>query len=103
MYYSTVFADQMVGIREAENQIWQVNFLEYDLGYFDKERDRVEPGPSPIVPDKVLTMCPEKGVNHVTGIHLEKMVARGGIEPPTRGFSVSDNSTTCGLCEHIAV
>jgi len=32
MYYSTVFADQMVGIREAENQIWQVNFLEYDLG-----------------------------------------------------------------------
>jgi hypothetical protein len=35
--------------------------------HFDKERDRVEPGPSPFIPDKVLTMCPEQGVNHVTG------------------------------------
>lgn len=24
-------------------------------------------GPSPFMPDKVLTMCPEQGVNHVTG------------------------------------
>jgi hypothetical protein len=27
----------------------------------------VEHGLSPLVPDKVLTMCPEGGVNHVTG------------------------------------
>jgi putative transposase len=47
-----------VGIREVDDQVWQVSFLEYDLGYFDKERDRVEPGPSPFAPDKVLTMCP---------------------------------------------
>jgi len=67
MYYSTVFADQMVGIREVDDQIWLVSFLEYDLGYFDKERDRVEPGPSPFMPDKVLTICPEQDVNHVTG------------------------------------
>jgi transposase InsO family protein len=64
---SSVFAGQLVGIREVDNDIWQVSFLEYDLGYFDKERDRVEPGPSPFMPDKVLTMCPEQGVNHVTG------------------------------------
>ena len=56
---SSVFAGQMVGIREVDDQIWLVSFLEYDLGYFDKERDRVEPGPSPFMPDKVLTMCPE--------------------------------------------
>jgi len=31
---------------------------------------------------------PEQGVNHVTGQDLKRMVARGGIEPPTRGFSV---------------
>jgi putative transposase len=54
-----VFAGQLVGIREVDNDIWQVSFLEYELGYFDKERDRVEPGPSPFAPDKVLTMCPE--------------------------------------------
>ncbi len=46
-------------LRELDDQIWQVSFLESDPGYFDKERDRVEPGPSPFEPDKVLTMCPE--------------------------------------------
>ena len=47
------------GIREVDQDIWQVRFLEYDLGYSDKKmRGRVEPGPSPFAPDKVLTMCP---------------------------------------------
>jgi putative transposase len=55
---STVFAGQLVGVREMEDQIWLVSFLDFDLGYFDKERDRVEPGPNPFVPDNVLTMCP---------------------------------------------
>ena len=27
----------------------------------------IEAGPNPFTPDKVLTMCPEQGVNHVTG------------------------------------
>ena len=36
-----------------------VSFLEFDLGHFNKERDRVEPDPSPFEPDIVLTMCPE--------------------------------------------
>jgi putative transposase len=56
---SVVFAGQLVGIREVDDQVWQVSFLEYDLGYFDKDQDRVEPGPDPFKPDKVLTMCPE--------------------------------------------
>ena len=57
--FSVVFAGQLVGIREVADQVWQVSFLEYDLGYFDQEQDRVEPGPNPFAPDKVLTMCPE--------------------------------------------
>ena len=56
---STVFAGQTVGIREVEEQIWLVSFLEYDLGFFDTVEGRVEPGPNPFVPNKVLTMCPE--------------------------------------------
>lgn len=52
-----VGAGQLVGIRA--DQVWQVSFLGYDLGYFDKDQDRVEPGPNPFTPDKVLTMCPE--------------------------------------------
>jgi hypothetical protein len=47
-----------VGVPQIEDQIWRVGFLEYGLGYFDKERDRAEPGPSPFMTDKVLTMCP---------------------------------------------
>lgn len=57
--FSTVFAGQLVGIREVEDQLWLVSFMDYDLGYFDNERGRVEPGPNPFKPDKVLTMCPE--------------------------------------------
>ncbi len=56
---STAFAGQTVGVREVDDQIWLVSFLDYDLGYFDNERGRVEPGPNPFMPDKVLTMCPE--------------------------------------------
>lgn len=57
--FSVVFAGQLVGICEVDNHVWLVSFMEYDLGYFDKEQDRVEPGPNPFAPDKVLTMCPE--------------------------------------------
>jgi hypothetical protein len=56
---SVALAEQLVGIREVDDQVWQVSFLEYDLGYFDRDEDRVEPGPNPFAPDTVLTMCPE--------------------------------------------
>ena len=56
---STVFAGQSVGIREVDDQIWLVSFLQYDLGFFDQNAGRVEPADNPFAPDKVLTMCPE--------------------------------------------
>ncbi len=56
---STVFAGQFVGIREVEDRVWLVSFLDYDLGFFDTEKARVEPAPNPFAPDKVLTICPE--------------------------------------------
>jgi hypothetical protein len=45
--------------REVEEQVWLVSFLDHDLGFLDTEKGRVEPGPNPFVPDRVLTMCPE--------------------------------------------
>ncbi len=56
---STVFAGQLVGIREVEDQIWLVSFLDHDLGFFDREEGRIEPAPNPFGPEKVLTMSPE--------------------------------------------
>jgi len=55
---STVFAGQMVGIREVADAIWLVSFMHYDLGFFDQEKDRVEPAINPFAPEKVLTMSP---------------------------------------------
>lgn len=56
---STAFAGQILGLREVEDQVWLVSFMEYDLGFFDQDEDRVEPGPNPFGPEKVLTMSPE--------------------------------------------
>ena len=79
MYSSPDYRSAAVNL--SVPQIWLVSFLEYDLGYFDKERDRVEPGPSPFMPDKVLTMCP---VNT-----LSCLAPPEGFEPPTTWFEVS--------------
>jgi putative transposase len=54
-----VFSGQLVGLREVEDQVWLVSFLDYDLGFFDTEKGRVEPAPNPFVPDRLLTICPE--------------------------------------------
>lgn len=56
---SRSFAGQLVGIREVEDQIWLVSFLDYDLGFFDHREGRVEPTENPFTPEKVLTMSPE--------------------------------------------
>jgi putative transposase len=56
---STVFAGQLVGIRKVEEQVWLVSFLDYDLGFFDTEKGRVEPAPNPFTPGRLSTMCPE--------------------------------------------
>jgi transposase InsO family protein len=52
---SQVFSGQLLGIREVDEKIWLVSFLDFDLGYFDEVEGRVEPGPNPFV-SKVLTM-----------------------------------------------
>ena len=39
---SRVFAGQQVGIKEMEDNIWVVSFLDYDLGYFDDKSHRVD-------------------------------------------------------------
>jgi putative transposase len=53
--FSRVFAGQDVGIRQVEEKIWQVSFMNYDLGFFDLETCRVEPGENPFG-SKVLPM-----------------------------------------------
>ena len=50
---SQVFAGQTVGIKQTDDRIWMVSFMDYDLGYFDDEACRLETLGNPFEP-KVL-------------------------------------------------
>jgi putative transposase len=54
---SQVFAGQTVGIKQTDNRIWLVSFMDYDLDYFDDATCRLEPLANPFGP-KVLPMSP---------------------------------------------
>lgn len=55
--FSVVFGGQFVGIKEVQDDIWLVSFMNYDLGYFDLETCKLEPLDNPFGP-KVLPMSP---------------------------------------------
>jgi putative transposase len=42
-----VFAGQTVGIKQTDDRIWLVSFMDYDLGYFDDQTCRLEPLANP--------------------------------------------------------
>jgi transposase InsO family protein len=52
---STCLAGQAVGIKEVDNGIWLVSFMDYDLGYVDLEEKTLQPLANPFGP-KVLPM-----------------------------------------------
>jgi putative transposase len=50
---SRVFAGQDVGVKEVNEGIWLVFFMNYDLGYFDLESQKIEPLEYPFAPEMV--------------------------------------------------
>jgi putative transposase len=52
---SSVFASQNVGVKEVSDKIWLVSFMDYDLGFFDRETGRLENIDNPFAV-KVLPM-----------------------------------------------
>jgi len=92
---SKVFAGQCVGIREVDDQVWLVSFMDYDLGFFDRDEGRVEPAPNPFVPEKVLTMSPTPSVRVVVASHSSKRGAVARTYDPTvlPGFQAEDGPT----------
>jgi transposase InsO family protein len=52
---STCLAGQAVGIKEVDDGIWLVSFMDYDLGYVDLEEKSLQPLQNPFGP-KVLPM-----------------------------------------------
>lgn len=53
LYILFSFAGVEVGIKEMEDGIWVVSFLDYDLGYFDDKSRKVEPITDPFGMGKV--------------------------------------------------
>ena len=47
---STSLAGQAVGIKEVDDGIWLVTFMEYDLGYIDLEEKTLQPLNNPFGP-----------------------------------------------------
>jgi len=46
-HLSLCFAGHDVGVREVDDQLWLVSFMDYDIGYFDEDTCRVEPIENP--------------------------------------------------------
>jgi putative transposase len=55
---SHAFAGHDVGVKQVNDKIWLVSFMQYDLGFFDDETCRLEPVENPFAA-KVLPMSPE--------------------------------------------
>ena len=55
--FCRALAGHAVGIKQVDDKVWLVTFMDYDLGYFDEESRRFEPLDNPFGP-KVLPMSP---------------------------------------------
>jgi putative transposase len=75
---SQVVTGQTVGIKEVQDDIWLVSFIEYDLGYFDPETRVLEP---------LGNLSRPKSVTYVSGLDQVTMVGPWGLEPQTSTVS----------------
>jgi hypothetical protein len=58
---STVFAGQTLGIKEVDDGVWLVTFMDYDLGYIDLEQRTLQPLDNPFGP-RVITHVSDTAV-----------------------------------------
>lgn len=49
VYLGTPFSGYKVGVRHLPDDVWQVSFMEYDLGYFDSQCQKIKPGKNPFL------------------------------------------------------
>jgi transposase InsO family protein len=63
---STSLAGQAVGIKEVDDGIWLVSFMDYDLGYIDLEEKTLQPLDNPFGP-RVEAMSSERSVKDLSG------------------------------------
>ncbi len=79
---SKSLAGQAVAIKEVEDGIWLVSFMDYDLGYIDLDKRTLQPLENPFGPN-VLPMSLKRSVTYVSGLDMVYMVGAQGLEPRT--------------------
>jgi hypothetical protein len=82
---STALAGQAVGIKEIDDGIWLVSFMDYDLGYIDLEEKTLQPLDTPFGP-RVQAMSQERSVKGSLRTVQKKSGGEGGIRTPGRSF-----------------
>jgi hypothetical protein len=58
---STVLAGQTLGIKEVDDGVWLVTFMDYDLGYIDLEQRTLQPLDNPFGP-RIITHVSDMAV-----------------------------------------
>ena len=64
---SESLAGQAIGMKEVDDGIWLVSFMDYDLGYIDLEERTLQPRDNPFGP-KALPMSLEQSVTYLSGL-----------------------------------
>lgn len=49
IYLGTPFSGYNVGIQQIEDGLWKVSFMNYDLGFFDKDSTQIQAGTNPFL------------------------------------------------------
>ncbi len=65
---STVLAGQRLGIKEVDDGIWLISFMQYDLGYIDLEQRTLQTIDSPDG-TRLSPMSQVRSVTHVSGMY----------------------------------
>jgi hypothetical protein len=91
---STSLAGQEVGIKQVDQRICLVSFMDYDLGYIDLEEKTLQPLDNPFGP----RVSSERSVKDLSGPYSLIMAERVGFEPtvefPQHSLSRRAPSTT---------
>ena len=78
---STVLAGQRLGIKEVDDGIWLISFMQYDLGYIDLEQRTLQTIDSPFG-TRLSPMSQVRSVTHVSGMYKNPNGSGGGKRTP---------------------
>jgi len=82
---SYTLAGQRVGIKEVDDGIWIVSFMQYDLGHIDLQQKTLQPLDNPFGPRFYL--CLRYGLLPMSPVRTVIYLARpAGFEPTTPWF-----------------